>query len=465
MNNILEFNFDYYTMFYNTENSKNLCIPNDYLYLKEQYFFQNNFFEKRESNHLFPTITICLNITSNCNLKCSYCFNKNKRNVSLKFNDAKIFIDKIIENNKKARRFVIDLSGSGEPLLELNLIISIADYALLLSDKLGKEVLVSFICNGTLLSSEIANILQKKKVLFGISLDGLKIFHDKRRLFCDGKGSFDKIMNNFQAIENKMFIGAGMTFVPEDYPPIFDSYLFLNKYFETFSCRVARGEPFCKETFTYVTNEYNKLCDYLIEIIHKEKSLTLLSKIINGDDYFGRYIIKAICDANIDSRCDAGIARFSLGSDKNVYICSASVENERLCLGNIESFVNNMDKTFSSAAQCRNCSYLHICGGECKVILDNNNGKVDKYMCLFKQHLFKLSLKLCGAIYLFSSSLYDELVYIVEKILNRAFGDERLYTLFDSLKGIYSFTELKEIKDTKPLMFEELYKQYIFDVK
>ena len=77
MNNILEFNFDYYTMFYNTENSKNLCIPNDYLYLKEQYFFQNNFFEKRESNHLFPTITICLNITSNCNLKCSYCFNKN----------------------------------------------------------------------------------------------------------------------------------------------------------------------------------------------------------------------------------------------------------------------------------------------------------------------------------------------------------------------------------------------------
>ena len=71
-----------------------------------------------------------------------------------------------------------------------------------------------------------------------------------------------------------------------------------------------------------------------------------------------------------------------------------------------------------------------------------NNGKVDKYMCLFKQHLFKLSLKLCGAIYLFSSSLYDELVYIVEKILNRAFGDERLYTLFDSLKGIYSFTEL-----------------------
>ena len=47
MNNILEFNFDYYTMFYNTENSKNLCIPNDYWYLKEQYFFQNNFFEKR----------------------------------------------------------------------------------------------------------------------------------------------------------------------------------------------------------------------------------------------------------------------------------------------------------------------------------------------------------------------------------------------------------------------------------
>ena len=124
-----------------------------------------------------------------------------------------------------------------------------------------------------------------------------------------------------------------------------------------------------------------------------------------------------------------------------------------------------MDKTFSSAAQCRNCSYLHICGGECKVILDNNNGKVDKYMCIFKHNLFKLSLKLCGAIYLFSSSLYDELVYIVEKILNRAFGDERLYTLFDSLKGIYSFTELKEIKDTKPLMFEELYKQYIFDVK
>ncbi len=57
--------------------------------------------------------------------------------------------------------------------------------------------------NGTLLTDEIIKFMKDNEVSLLISMDGPKEIHDKNRVFSNGMGSFDKIMNNINKIKVK----------------------------------------------------------------------------------------------------------------------------------------------------------------------------------------------------------------------------------------------------------------------
>ena len=464
MNQIIEYKFNGYTSFYNTNNSKNISIPNYLLYMKDDIFNNYHFFDKVYPKANFPTTTICLNISSNCNLNCVYCFNHNKHEKKLNFDQAKEFIDTIIKKTPNSKKYIIDLSGSGEPLLNLDLILKIANYAQELSNKIGREVLVTFISNGTLLTPAIAKLLQEHFILFGISLDGDKEFHDKNRKFINGEGSYDRIISNYQSIEDKQFVGVGMTYLPEDKPRILESYLFLSSLFNTISCRISRDCEFSDSSLEHLKIEYSKLTDFIIDDIKEKYNISFLTKMINGDDYFGRYIIKVACNANILSRCDAGVARFSLGTDNKVYICSPAIDINELCI-DLNSFQSsNLFNQNIGSNKCNDCYLKPICGGECKIVLLHNNGVPLKNMCELKKHLFYLSIKLVGFIQTYSPKLYKEFIDLVTEVLSRMYGNTKLLELYDSLEGIYSFVQLKQIFDYNRELFDLLYKKYIITI-
>ena len=123
--------------------------------------------------------TFCINISNACNLKCDYCFNQNKNGTSLKFEDIKDYLDLCFESFPNKDKYFIDLSGKGEPLLFLSLIFKIKEYCDTISNKLQREVLVSFVTNGVLLTKKLANSLQDKGILFGVSIDGNRKIHNK----------------------------------------------------------------------------------------------------------------------------------------------------------------------------------------------------------------------------------------------------------------------------------------------
>ena len=105
-----------------------------------------------DKSYTYDTVNISLNLTKNCNLACKYCFNKNKENKSLDLNDAIRFIEFVIENTPNAKQYVLDLAGSGEPLLEYEKILKISEYAYKKSNEIHKHILLQFVCNGTLLT-------------------------------------------------------------------------------------------------------------------------------------------------------------------------------------------------------------------------------------------------------------------------------------------------------------------------
>ena len=79
---------------------------------------------------------ITFQVTEDCNLKCSYCYQTNKTHHKMNFETAKKFIDYIFKNKNNPNffyneentlGFIIDFIG-GEPFLEIDLIEQIVNY-------------------------------------------------------------------------------------------------------------------------------------------------------------------------------------------------------------------------------------------------------------------------------------------------------------------------------------------------
>lgn len=143
------------------------------------------------------------------------------------FEKAKDFLDKMFSTFPNGKKYFGDLSGKGEPLMNLPVILKIAKYCQDKSDELNVEVLPTFVCNGTLLSPIVAEILQKNGILFGVSLDSDKETHDLYRKDKNGEGTYSEIIHNVLQIKNREYIGCttlklGFSFYSNSNAPVYN---------------------------------------------------------------------------------------------------------------------------------------------------------------------------------------------------------------------------------------------------
>ena len=76
---------------------------------------------------------ISFQVTENCCMKCTYCYQHNKSTKTMNFTQAKNFIDKLFNDEytfitkEKTYGLILEFIG-GEPFLEIDLITQIIDY-------------------------------------------------------------------------------------------------------------------------------------------------------------------------------------------------------------------------------------------------------------------------------------------------------------------------------------------------
>lgn len=167
---------------------------------KDNYNFKTNTTEYKPSSVTFLP-------TSDCNLRCIYCY-ANSGTVSkyLTFNIAKSAIDLIFNNAKEKNETEVHIGflGGGEPFLAWELIQEIVRYSKSNAEKLGLSTFFGAVSNGVL-SREKALWLTKNFQYLNISLDGMKSIHDKHRPTKNNKGSFDKIINTINILNELGF--------------------------------------------------------------------------------------------------------------------------------------------------------------------------------------------------------------------------------------------------------------------
>jgi len=146
--------------------------------------------------------SICLFLTSNCNLRCKYCYermdsDKNIENVSMSRDTASAAIDFLLSNSRELNRVKILFFG-GEPLLNMPLLEFILEYASKIAYENEKTITYSITTNGTIYNEKISSIINKYNIRVLLSFDGPPAIQDKMRPFVDETGSHEVVLRNIQ---------------------------------------------------------------------------------------------------------------------------------------------------------------------------------------------------------------------------------------------------------------------------
>ncbi|MCL1994620.1 MAG: SPASM domain-containing protein [Defluviitaleaceae bacterium] len=169
-------------------------IPTDVEKYDSLRFFSNlnKYANKQLSLTIAPTL--------DCNMACPYCYEK-RREVKMSSTVksalceyAETYLEK---NDCKALNVVW---YGGEPLLEIDTIVSLSQNFIKICEKLNIPYNAVIITNGVLLDLETALKLRNdcKIERVQITIDGMPEYHNSRRVLRDGRDSFDIILNNIE---------------------------------------------------------------------------------------------------------------------------------------------------------------------------------------------------------------------------------------------------------------------------
>lgn len=236
-----------------------------------------------DQNHTKMARNITFQVTEDCNMNCTYCYQGHKQKNSMTFDIAKRFIDMILDQPDKLNNYcnpddsigvILEFIG-GEPFLEVELIDKIVDYfrkrLFLLQHHWATKLRLSISSNGLLyFEPKVQEFIKKNKDILSLSItiDGNKKLHDTCRLTIDGQPTYDRAIKAVKHYRNEIkgYMGSKMTLAPQNIQYTSEAIISLieNDYNDIFvNCVFEKGWK--QEHSTILYYELKKIADYLIE--------------------------------------------------------------------------------------------------------------------------------------------------------------------------------------------------------
>lgn len=135
--------------------------------------------------------------TLNCNFRCTYCYEKDS--IESKSMSGEVQV-KLLEYVKSRIKLISTLNITwygGEPLLEISIIEKLSRAFMQLCDENNVRYNASMITNGYCMTNRILVRLRELKITgIQITLDGAQKVHDARRPLANGKGTYNRIVDN-----------------------------------------------------------------------------------------------------------------------------------------------------------------------------------------------------------------------------------------------------------------------------
>ena len=149
---------------------------------------------------------LCLLVAHTCNLNCSYCFaaqgNFRGQHGLMSFETGKRALDFLVENSGMRRNLEVDFFG-GEPLMNFQVCRDLVAYARSIEKEKKKNFRFTLTTNGIGVTDEVIEWANKECHNVVLSLDGRREVNDRFRKDYTGRGSYDRIVPNFQKFVEK----------------------------------------------------------------------------------------------------------------------------------------------------------------------------------------------------------------------------------------------------------------------
>lgn len=199
-------NEDVLSLINNSETPKELESTNSEIYAKlnEVGFFEKNYPQKEFKIKDKPTQVIVFP-TSNCNLRCIYCYgNAGETQINLDFDIAREGIETVIRNalEEKQKKIRLGFHGGGEPFFHeiFDDVVNLVEYAKSRASKENLELAITSSTNGVLPTHKAEWVAQNFNAII-LSLDGPEDIQNRQRPGINGNPSFDAAMNFMQILE------------------------------------------------------------------------------------------------------------------------------------------------------------------------------------------------------------------------------------------------------------------------
>lgn len=353
------------------------------------------------------TPVIIFRTTSNCNMRCSYCYDKNKlkidRNPDVLFKNN---IDNIVYNinrlsllGESTNKKVI-LHG-GEPLLIKADTYKLFFKKLFSSDSRCK---ISIQTNGTLLNSTYIDVFKEYNVRVGISLDGFDESSNACRLYANGKSTFKDVYNNMKLLKNVgINFGVIITINKKLIHREKELYDFISG--NNFNCNIRPAFPTKYNNDMIMTSkEYETFFINLYNIWSNDRSKRIGVKQI--DDLY-QEMRKALddnyrtCFCSDSKGCFGNF--FALDIYGELFACNRTYNNKEFYYGNMNTITDReiiergnklKEIRYNSVfhSKCKDCEILHNCYGGCPAVADGIYGSfsnIDDSFCKAKISIHK----------------------------------------------------------------------------
>lgn len=362
---------------YNTLNSALVVIPNDISKLSSSDLSsmdEMGFFDTDEeanikavdflTNTHIDMFSVILEMTANCNFKCSYCYQNEwdkRKEITYEILDESIEYLKNVVRKKSLTKVGLSFFG-GEPLLCKDKIYYVYNKVLDFCEKNQVELIAEVTTNAYLLDSDFLSHFKQMSVLTTLSM---KEDHDKKRLLC-GKGkSFDKIINNL--ISCKDYFDSGKYSLTIRYNTDADN---INEFGQFLSflgknnIKARKVDP----AYTY-EHPFNNYYNYLSFSDFKSwYSTEAVKQLVEHGFYvyksprpdfgpcdgYNPYSVKVFCDGRL-GMCNSSVDDLTIRG--NIKDISINVDE-------LTSIFPEKKRFFIKDSHCLACKDRFLCGGE-----------------------------------------------------------------------------------------------------
>jgi uncharacterized protein len=330
----------------------------------------------------FPLTTLVLNVTSKCNLACTYCYEYGEdKIVDPCAEDKPRFMDE--ETARRSVDFLFQKAGfnevvhltffGGETLLNWKILQKAADYALEKAEQAGKRVAFNLTTNGTLLRDEVIEWMAEYDVTVTISMDGPEESQDKFRVFKNGMGSYAMILPRVKALlarHRSRPIGARVTLTRQnlDVMKIFrhltEEVGFQEVGFAPVTTADGRDYAIEGEGYDQMLGQFQELAREFLEYASEDRPHGF-SNVKETLEEIHKGVSKAY-------PCGAGLGLMGVATDGEVALCHRFAGSGEHSLGTVQGGIDQgkqqaflEENHLAGKTDCHTCWARPLCSGGC----------------------------------------------------------------------------------------------------